>query len=96
MLLIVIFFRVADGEDPLIHTSQLAASEMNNAIEDSYSTPMQDEKKSKNKNDKLFFTVWTKTISTTTMTVYYTNTATTLSLSYYCTVGGITIPFLGC
>ncbi|XP_018021948.1 uncharacterized protein LOC108678113 [Hyalella azteca] len=41
---------------------------------------------------KKFFTVWTKFLTTTTLTTTATNTASTISLSYYCTAGSISLP----
>ncbi|KAF2357969.1 hypothetical protein FHG87_011272 [Trinorchestia longiramus] len=41
---------------------------------------------------KKFFTVWTKFLTTTTLTTTTTNTASTISLSYYCTAGSISLP----
>ncbi|RXG51190.1 hypothetical protein Avbf_03251 [Armadillidium vulgare] len=41
---------------------------------------------------RLAFTVWTTTRTTSTATVKYTNTSTTLSLFYACTVGNVEFP----
>jgi len=45
---------------------------------------------------KIFFTVWTTSRSTTSVTVFYTNTATTVTVSIPCTAALQTIPTLGC
>ena len=44
------------------------------------------------KDDRINFTVWTTTKTTTTVTVMYTNTASTIRISYYCVAGGINLP----
>merc|ERR1712142_845350 len=43
-------------------------------------------------DDRLNFTVWTTTKTTTSVTVMYTNTASTIRISYYCVAGGINLP----
>jgi len=43
-----------------------------------------------------FFTVWTKSITTTTLTTFFTNTGTTISLSYLCTSSALRLPIDGC
>ena len=48
------------------------------------------------KDSKKFFTVWTKSITTTTLTTFFTNTDTTISLSYYCRAGNLVTPADGC
>ena len=48
------------------------------------------------KNEKLAFTIWTTSQTTTTATVIYTNAATTIQLSYICTVGGNAAPAVYC
>merc|ERR1712198_830187 len=50
-----------------------------------------------NNNDQKFgFTVWTTSKTTTSITVMYTNTASTLRISYYCAAGGISFPVNPC
>ncbi|KAF2357971.1 hypothetical protein FHG87_011274 [Trinorchestia longiramus] len=48
------------------------------------------------KKGRKFFTVWTKSFTTTTLTTISTDSATTLSLSYYCSAGNLEIPNIGC
>ncbi|XP_018021965.1 uncharacterized protein LOC108678128 [Hyalella azteca] len=45
---------------------------------------------------KAFFTIWTQVFTTTTLTTFVTNKALTLSLSYYCSVGNLDVPSIGC
>ncbi|XP_042873276.1 uncharacterized protein LOC122253915 [Penaeus japonicus] len=45
---------------------------------------------------KIGFTVWTTSKTTTTVTVLYTNTASTIRISYYCGAGGINYPTNSC
>ncbi|XP_071525997.1 uncharacterized protein [Panulirus ornatus] len=45
---------------------------------------------------KFAFTVWTTSRTTTSVTVIYTNTSTTIRLSYYCVVGQIDLPVFPC
>ncbi|KAK7076181.1 hypothetical protein SK128_016680 [Halocaridina rubra] len=45
---------------------------------------------------KLAFTVWTTSRSTTSVTVFYTNTSTTIRLAYYCVAGGVQYPTFSC
>ena len=49
-----------------------------------------------NNDEKLAFTIWTTAQTTTTATVLYTNDATTINLSYICTVGGNAAPSVYC
>merc|ERR1712198_184250 len=49
-----------------------------------------------NSNQKFGFTVWTTSKTTTSITVMYTNTASTLRISYYCAAGGINFPTNPC
>ncbi|XP_068248913.1 uncharacterized protein [Palaemon carinicauda] len=46
--------------------------------------------------EKFGFTVWTTARTTTSVTVFYTNTSTTIRLSYYCIAGGIQYPANNC
>ncbi|KAK7076180.1 hypothetical protein SK128_016679 [Halocaridina rubra] len=48
------------------------------------------------RNSKLGFTIWTTSRTTTSVTVFFTNTSTTLRLSYYCFAGGIQFPQFNC
>ena len=48
------------------------------------------------KDGKLFFTPWTVVTTVTTVTSRWTDTATTVSLTYYCTAGGIETPTVFC
>lgn len=45
---------------------------------------------------KFGFTIWTTTKTTSSITILYTNTSSTLRLSYYCVAGGINLPDLNC
>jgi len=45
---------------------------------------------------RAFYTVWVRSTVTTTLTTYSTNTATTVSLSYNCSAGGIDVPSTAC
>ncbi|KAK7076182.1 hypothetical protein SK128_016681 [Halocaridina rubra] len=47
-------------------------------------------------NSKLAFTIWTTSRTTTQVTVFFTNTSTTIRLSYYCFAGGIQFPQFNC
>ncbi|XP_068248907.1 uncharacterized protein [Palaemon carinicauda] len=48
-------------------------------------------------NDPKFgFTIWTTARTTTSVTVFYTNTSTTIRLSYYCVAGGLQFPANRC
>ncbi|XP_064078487.1 uncharacterized protein LOC135195914 [Macrobrachium nipponense] len=47
-------------------------------------------------NQKFGFTVWTTARTTTSVTVFYTNTSTTIRLSYFCIAGGIQLPINRC
>ncbi|XP_047495439.1 uncharacterized protein LOC125043387 [Penaeus chinensis] len=47
-------------------------------------------------SEKLGYTVWTVAKTTTTVTVRYTNTASTIKISYYCGAGGINYPANSC
>ncbi|XP_066964053.1 uncharacterized protein [Macrobrachium rosenbergii] len=51
---------------------------------------------SQDNNQKFGFTVWTTARTTTSVTVFYTNTSTTIRLSYYCVAGGIQFPINRC
>jgi len=42
------------------------------------------------------YTIWTTATTSTTVTVRYTNTATTISLDYLCTAGSIEFPTIFC
>ncbi|ROT75860.1 uncharacterized protein [Penaeus vannamei] len=42
--------------------------------------------------DKLAFTVWTTSRTTTSVTVFFTNTSSTVRVSFYCVAGGISVP----
>lgn len=42
--------------------------------------------------DKLAFTVWTTSRTTTSVTVFFTNTSSTVRVSFYCVAGGISLP----
>ncbi|XP_042873274.1 uncharacterized protein LOC122253914 [Penaeus japonicus] len=42
--------------------------------------------------DKLAFTVWTTSRTTTSVTVFFTNTSTTVRVSFYCVAGGLSVP----
>ncbi|XP_042873285.1 uncharacterized protein LOC122253923 [Penaeus japonicus] len=46
--------------------------------------------------ERLGFTVWTTSKTTSTVTVIYTNTASTVKISYYCVAGGIRYPSVNC
>lgn len=45
-----------------------------------------------NPDGKFAFSIWTTTRVTSTATVKFTNTSTTISLLYVCTVGGLEFP----
>lgn len=47
-------------------------------------------------SEKFGYTVWTVAKTTTTVTVRYTNTATTVKISYYCGAGGVRYPANSC
>ncbi|XP_069944819.1 uncharacterized protein [Cherax quadricarinatus] len=47
-------------------------------------------------SDKFFINVWTTTHSTTTVTMLYTNTSTTIRLSYFCQAGQLQLPTFRC
>ncbi|XP_063592248.1 uncharacterized protein LOC134769450 [Penaeus indicus] len=47
-------------------------------------------------SEKFGYTVWTVAKTTTTVTVRYTNTASTIKISYYCGAGGINYPPNSC
>ena len=55
-----------------------------------------EEEKSATKDNKNFFTVWTESVTTTTLTTFFTNTDTTISLSYYCRAGNLVSPADNC
>lgn len=38
------------------------------------------------------YTVWTTSKTTSTVTLLYTNTASTIKISYYCDAGGVNYP----
>lgn len=45
---------------------------------------------------KIGYTIWTTTKTTSTVTVLYTNTASTVKISYYCVAGGVQYPSVNC
>ncbi|XP_066964074.1 uncharacterized protein [Macrobrachium rosenbergii] len=45
---------------------------------------------------KLAFTIWTTTKVSTTVTVFYTNTATTVTMRFGCIAGGMILPTQKC
>ncbi|XP_071525998.1 uncharacterized protein [Panulirus ornatus] len=45
---------------------------------------------------KSAFIVWTTTSTTTSVTVFYTNTSTTVRLSYLCLAAGVSLPAAQC
>ncbi|XP_042208755.1 uncharacterized protein LOC121857013 [Homarus americanus] len=47
-------------------------------------------------SDKFAFTVWTTSKTTTSITVFYTNTATTVRVSYYCVAGLMSVADFPC
>nr|XP_053634518.1 uncharacterized protein LOC128690028 [Cherax quadricarinatus] len=47
-------------------------------------------------NEKIFLTLWTTTRTTTTVTMLYTDTRTTIRLSYFCLAGQIQLPIFRC
>ncbi|KAK7076178.1 hypothetical protein SK128_016677 [Halocaridina rubra] len=53
-------------------------------------------KSGNDKNARFGITIWTTTKTTSSVTVFYTNTASTLRLSYYCVAGGINLPATPC
>ncbi|MPD04118.1 hypothetical protein E2C01_099789 [Portunus trituberculatus] len=57
-----------------------------------------EEKDGKGNNTKLLlgFTMWTRVRSTSTVTMLYTDTNTTIRLSYYCQAGNLQLPANNC
>ncbi|KAK4306518.1 hypothetical protein Pmani_021662 [Petrolisthes manimaculis] len=49
-----------------------------------------------NGEGKFSFTVWTISRTTTSVTVFFTNTSSTVRISYYCRAGGLVTPALSC
>ncbi|XP_045613608.2 uncharacterized protein [Procambarus clarkii] len=47
-------------------------------------------------NDAKFITIWTSSQTTTTVTMLYTNTSTTIRLSYFCQAGQAQLPIFRC
>nr|XP_045616233.1 uncharacterized protein LOC123769232 [Procambarus clarkii] len=48
-------------------------------------------------NEKLFgISIWTTTATTTSVTVFFTNTSTTIRISYYCIAAGLVLPVQRC
>ncbi|KAK3857520.1 hypothetical protein Pcinc_036231, partial [Petrolisthes cinctipes] len=45
---------------------------------------------------KFSFTVWTISRTTTSVTVFFTNTSSTVRISFYCRAGGLVTPALSC
>lgn len=45
---------------------------------------------------KVAYTIWTTSKTTSTITVLYTNTASTVKISYYCVAGGVQYPSVNC
>ncbi|XP_018019929.1 uncharacterized protein LOC108676374 [Hyalella azteca] len=75
------FDRESDASEVTIDSSQDSEIESGGDFED---------------DSKKFFTIWTKVLTTTTLTTFVENAATTLSLEYYCSAGNLDIPLIGC
>nr|XP_053634521.1 uncharacterized protein LOC128690031 isoform X1 [Cherax quadricarinatus]XP_053634522.1 uncharacterized protein LOC128690031 isoform X2 [Cherax quadricarinatus] len=75
--------------------------DLESSIDGATETPDED-KSTKSQDDtsastnQKFFTIWTTTQTTTSVTMFYTNTSTTIRLSYYCNAGQEIFPTFKC
>ncbi|KAK7076177.1 hypothetical protein SK128_016676 [Halocaridina rubra] len=78
--------------EPLIEGRALEGDSQTN-LESSKSDDTQAlETRPKESDGKFAFTIWTTSKTTTSITVFYTNTSTTIRLSYACVAGGMSKP----
>ncbi|XP_042873272.1 uncharacterized protein LOC122253911 isoform X2 [Penaeus japonicus] len=75
-----------------------ADSYVDSGLESSHDTSIAEAKDSSASEDqsKIFVNVWTTSRTSTTVTVLYTNTSTTLRISLYCIAGFVQLPQFNC
>ncbi|XP_064078986.1 uncharacterized protein LOC135196238 [Macrobrachium nipponense] len=78
----------------------LADTELETSLDSSdvpeYASIPEEAGKQDSGDGKMAFTLWTTTKISTTVTVYYTNTATTVTMSFGCLAGGMILPTQNC